>query len=440
MFYFCWNTWHREEKDGDASIFLSIGPISLFCAVLVGLQKTNLDLVFLAMIGMFLCMRGRMRGLVYSLIFLGIGALIKHAFFLDSHGWQLGIETSVAIGLGMTALAADGMHQKEALLLDRVAMQKKTIQNLEEDVEKSRENALQERVALNDRLTSVQKELDENVSELSSLQILNDVLRKTSSSTNQEKEKIAGHVIEKEKQVLALQDLLKQLQQECSVYQQTVQEREFDLNHLQEEMHELTVRQGEESGRVAKYEEDLSAALQAKESAEAKLLQVQAERDRQQATLDRQSQEHFDEQITQKDHAIAVLQEQLQALSQTELLYHQLKKQFEEKNRILHQTRRNLFYVETVFDAMKIDQDRQNENEPDLWETKLISELSNTEEERLALEQENEELHHIVQQAMTQAPSKEIIERLMKEKTKKAKPSAKKKKTSTKEQPKTAKS
>ena len=185
--YFFSSIWHRKENDSDFSIFLAAGPLSVFCSTIVGLQRSaNIDLVFLAMLGMVLCIRGRMRGFLYSMMLLILGALVKHAFFLDFHLWQLGIEATVAVGFALTAAAVDLIHKKETTLIDQASRREKTIRNLEEDLAKARQELLEGQIAFQDRLSEIQKQLDESLSESSSFQILNDVLRKTSAQTNVE--------------------------------------------------------------------------------------------------------------------------------------------------------------------------------------------------------------------------------------------------------------
>ena len=116
-----------QEEEADFSIILAAGPISVFCTLIAGLQQNgNLDLAVLAIAGTVLCMKGRMRGWVYSALFLFAGALVKHAFFIEGHHlWQMGIEASMLIGFAISAAAMDQVRSKEKNLTAQIDSREK---------------------------------------------------------------------------------------------------------------------------------------------------------------------------------------------------------------------------------------------------------------------------------------------------------------------------
>ncbi len=68
------------HEETDFSTFLAAGPISVFCTLIVALQRNgNLDLFVLAIVCTVLCMKGRMRGWVYSALLLAVSALISNS-------------------------------------------------------------------------------------------------------------------------------------------------------------------------------------------------------------------------------------------------------------------------------------------------------------------------------------------------------------------------
>lgn len=97
---------------------------------------------------------------------------------------------------------------------------------------------------------------------------------------------------------------------------------------------------------------------------------------------------HFQEQI-------AYAQERLQTLSQIEPLFNQLKKQFEEKNQILHQTRSEFFKADTELQTLRMERE-QNLLQLNPVPKDLLEELANSEEEIERLEEENKELLELV--------------------------------------------
>ncbi|MBF8262686.1 MAG: hypothetical protein HW387_351 [Parachlamydiales bacterium] len=405
--------WHRKEDESDLSIFLMAGPISVFCSAVVGLQRAaNCDLIVFAMLGMVLCMRGRMRGLVYSLIFFAMGVLIKHLFFIDRHLWQLALEGSMAIGFAMTALAVEMIDKKEKMLLTQIDSAKLTVRNLEEDLEKARQDAIDEQIVLQDRLAAIQKDFEDSQSDASAFQILNDVLRKSSAQSNQEREEIAVKLIEKDQQSRILSSQVEQMKEESHRFSEMIAEREFDLNRLQEQMHDLLSQQNVLNERLAKIEREkldiiaqLDMSEQKRKSAEIANAQPSS------AQLEREIQ-HWAQQVTERDAALMALQEKVKVLSQKEAQFLELKKQFAEKNQVLHQTRAELFRADTALQSIKIE--REN---PSPVEEVLSQQISQLGEELEALEKENKELVELVGSLSVDSPSKspaKIIERLSK--------------------------
>lgn len=381
--------WRRAEES-DGSIFLMAGPVSVFCSAVVGLHRpANGDLIIFAMLGMILCMRWRMRGLIYSLIIFLIEAVAKHVFFFDQHLWQIGLEGSMAIGFAMTAAAVEIIDRKEQMLLVRLDSREKTIRNLEEDLEKVRQSAIDGQITLQDRWTASQKELDESRSETSAFQVLNDVLRKSASRFNQEREETALRLIEKDRQSMALTAQMEKMREESNRFSEMIAEREFDLNRLQEQVHErslhlnrltesLSAAEGEKSSILARLE---VAERKLKESDAAHLASVRLESENR----------HFAQQAAERGAALTALEERLKAMGQKEAQYLELKKQFEEKNQILHQTRAELFRADTALQAINIER----ENAP-FEEMALIRETSTLEDELDALEKENGQLIELV--------------------------------------------
>ncbi|PIS01925.1 MAG: hypothetical protein COT85_07205 [Chlamydiae bacterium CG10_big_fil_rev_8_21_14_0_10_42_34] len=86
-------------------------------------------------------------------------------------------------------------------------------------------------------------------------------------------------------------------------------------------------------------------------------------------------------------------QRKVYELSQIEPLYKQLKKQFEEKNQILHKTRAELFKADTELLRIKMDKEAFD---LDALPKEVEAELSSLCKEALALEEENLELQELV--------------------------------------------
>lgn len=445
-----------EQEETDFSIILAAGPISVFCTLLVGLQRnSNLDLIVLAILGTIFCMKGRMRGWVYSAILLAVSAVVKHAFFIETHHlWQMGIEGSMLAGFAMSAAALDLLHCKETNLFAQIDSKEKTIHHLEEELNKTRQEALDEQISSQNRLSALQKDFDENQSEISSLQILNEVLRKSAAQTNQEREEIAQKFVKNEQQSINLIREIEKLKSEASLSQKKIDEREFELNRLQEQTAERDQAIGLLQEQLQKLKSEAALLqekidergleldrLQSQSQSVAKqtadrdqaigLLQEQLQKLKSEATLSQekmaerelelnrlQSQmQGIAEQLAERDQAILLLQERLQAAAHKEGLYLELRKQFDEKNRVLHQTRAELFQTNTALEAVHLEQEQQKAGETPDIERVLSNELAALEQERHVLEQENEKLFDLVT-LLSKESAVQIMERLKKHKQK----------------------
>ena len=425
-----------DNEEEDLSLFSGAGPVSLFSAILLGAKSgVNPDFIFLGIIGLILCMKLRTRGLVYTLLLLLISSLIKHCFFLERHLWQLGIEFSVAMGFALTAAAAELMRRKDTKLVAKIESQAKTVRNLEEDLGKTRQDALDEQIVLRNRIADLQNESDDFLSEISSLQILNDVLRKTATQTSLEREEIAKKFQESDFRNAALvQEIAKKVQESDfrnAALMQEIDEIKIEsarlqteavfhlskLNQSRSEIQEITAKNSSLLERLALLEKEYSAVLSEKEQMAENL---------QALSKDLKEQEHWINLIAERDQVLKVLQERVQALAHQGARYWELKKQFEEKNQVLHQTRVELFQADTILQGVRLEQERQN-MEPSFGEISLSKDLTALADEEFLLEQENAHLLDLVNLLSSEKPA-ELMERLVEVKPKAKKKSKKKKK------------
>lgn len=301
-----------------------MGPLTLFCASALSPLS-----ILVAIPGFALCSRLRMRGFAYALILLGVTAFIMHGFFTSRHLWQLGLELSLAFSFLVTALSQEESASETETLTSQLEARGLTLRNLEEELQRARETHLGDKTSADAKISSLQTQLEETDKDHASLQILNEVLRKT-AATHIEK------ASELEKNSIDLERKVSLLRQELSLYQQPLPNRD-------ELMRELN------TARVEREQTHLINETLAKLHA-------------------------------QKCQELAELQLP-KGPSQTDLLYHQLRKQFDEKNQILHQTRQELFCRETELEALKMVQEQHIPDFPDFHEEleRLLEENKNLE-------------------------------------------------------------
>lgn len=109
---------------------------------------------------------------------------------------------------------------------------------------------------------------------------------------------------------------------------------------------------------------------------------------------------------------IGFLQEKMQSLAQIEPLFKQLKNQFDEKNKVLHQTRSDLFKADTELKTLHIEKEQSAQFIPE--------EIIQLDEELVRLEEENQELQDLVSVLSGQQIDSDAAKR--KKKVKKAPP------------------
>jgi len=461
------------------------GPISLLLTVSL---PVPFELVLLSAVGLFLSARMQIRGFCYALALLGIGSILEHVFFITDHLWYLGIEGSVACAFFITALASEQGASWLESLHSQMDTRKAALENLEEELAKVQETGQEQQMAFQEKVSTLQKELEEMQTEHSSILMLNEVLRKTTARHVKETDSIATALHDMRRQrellqsdyeacdrelarlknsdalVLQNADLLKELNQARIDKEQThlinetlarlhlkealkAKEADKEAADLQEqlsaahkEVRRIAEPLAEELGlarhQAQSFQFEFEKANEEANRARTQLLklnEIQTERnflrERLEAALNEIS-------LLQAKHPVVVREpeviiqtdpqvveqlkfahEKMLHLSQIEPLFKQLKKQFDEKNQILHETRSVYFKADTELQRLKIEKAALELNPVP---KEVERELENLGEQILALEEENQELQELIC-ILTDTPS-DAAKRKKKLKTPRASP------------------
>lgn len=456
----------RGEEDAiKISFWQILGPISLLCTVALAARSwIPVDLLVLALIGLYLCARWQMRGCVYALISLGIAALVRHAFVSSQHLWELGLEASLGCAFLITALAFEKGSLFIQSLTDQIETRGAALQNTEEDLAKEREAALSTQLSLQEKIDSLQKELEEMQSEHSSLFILNEVLRKTSARHLEENRKVVEELLDAqrflgalkirsealEKEVARLSseeglvrqngDLLKELNAARSQKEQT-----HLINEMLARLHAKESLKAKEAyeqlqasqQEIAQKEEQLALArgemkmlsvhleqtaldLQNARAAQETVVEIQTQNnflrerleaaEREMALLQKRKDPELENQVALLQKEKEELEEKIHALSQIEPLFKQLKKQFEEKNQILHETRSELFKMDTELQNLRIEKGEAALRFNPI-PNEVCEEMEELDGESRQLVEENRELEEIITLLLQKTPSKAAPQR-----------------------------
>ncbi len=445
-----------------------LGPLSLLCTVAIGVKTAiPFDLLFLAAAGLFLSARYRMRGCAYSLILLGVSAVVKHAFITTDHLWELGLEGSLASAFFLIAFAFEqGASSLESLEAE-LETGKKALSNLEEELAKAEERGQEQQLAYQEKVSTLQKELEELETDHSSILILNEVLRKTTARHTQENEALSVRLFEIQRDKGFLKEELISLEEEMARLKNSdpilVENRErikelnqarFDREQMRLMMETLSrlhvkevLKAREADEEAASLADQLAAAKREaqkvaeplvkqietyrkeidtlsfqferanSEANQARTLllhqgQIQAERNFLKERLESAQEEiallqsrrpQVDPQIAEQ---LAFAQEKIGELAQIEPLYKQLKKQFEEKNQVLHQARSDLFKVDTELQRVKIEKAALELNPVP---KEVEQELEALTRQITLLEEENSDLQELV--SLLSDPSNDALKR-----------------------------
>ena len=436
----------RMEKEANvlgpeisaSSLWPILGPLFILCAF--ALAPKNPLILSVGIGGLLLSARWQIRGFFYALILLAFAAIAEHAFLSTRHLWLLGLEASYAIAFFITALCSRDRTSFVQSLSERLEASGSSIRNLEEEFVSLREASTAERIASQEKIGALQKEIEEVQAEQSSLLILNEVLRKGAAREGAEAAAAKEGCLDAERRLVQLRFELegvhKVLERLSNADALAVENREMmaQINALRidkeqarligETLSRLHVKESlkakdaeekiaqisEENERVKR---EFSLVKIESETLSSHLEQISEERERHRLALQKfeeiQTERNYLKERMEKaelelqqrsEHPIHPeewihLQEKVASLSEIEPLYKQLRAQFEEKNEILHQTRAELFRADTQLQALGMEKE-QKELLANPINEEMRRELSSLEEELSYLEQENEELEDLV--------------------------------------------
>ncbi len=355
------------------------GPIGL-CLSLALAAKGSIpfDLCFAGCIGLALSARLRMLGCLYALILMIAAGIFAHSFVESHHFWRLGLEATLACSFFITAFSFETAFLASSALQAQLQAKESSIGNLEEEIALERKQGADGQIASSKKIGELQSNLEELQTEKAMLEILNDVLRKENGSHYAEKQRLEEQRLEEKRAFSQLLLEHEDLQKEIARIKQT------DLS-----LENKSLLQQLNSARVAKEQTHLInetlVRLHAKESIRARELEENL-----QGPIETVKQERDD-----FKRQLGEAEEKIQALADVAVRYRQLQSQFEERNRILHETRKSLFKADTELQTIRIEKEERSLDSGPL-SGEWLAELDCLDAEAATLRKENEDLQAIV--------------------------------------------
>lgn len=354
----------------------------------------------LVLAGFFLSSLFQIRGFCYSLCLLGLFMIIRHLFVSQTPLQELALEGMTAVSFLLIALSFEEKQEETDKNLQTQELLKQRETHLEEELVNTKEMVQQEQILASEKHFELQKELEELQKEHSCILMLNEVLRKTSKE----------HLLKEKEAAEALLDL--ERRQEFLQVEKSSLEKELkrckDEAPLAQENQELMkeINQIRSDREQSLLTQECLLRQHSKEKIERKELLAEID--------DLKAQLRATHQQIQKDLKSEIAKElefaekKMVHLSQIEPLFKQLKKQFEEKKKLLSETRADLFKKETRLQALEIEK-----RDFDLISLpkEFLEELDTYQKQIHLLEEENQQLRKILRSALFPFHQRQIISR-----------------------------
>lgn len=416
---------HNANKESSrtmkkAILWSMIGPftqLATFFVALISDQPGLKPLLLSALLGLLLCLQFRKIGVWLSICTTLLVVFLTMPYELID--LKLGSIGFVIATLINTVIVHFSLKEVQYLLnrllkqamtyRDSYFLLKERLQEVQEEFENDRSEIYEklalkqeEAMKLRSKIRAVERDLERNQERVQELKV------------SMAKEPQGSHA---EKETQKLLDLLmhekKELEANVILFSEKLKEQETlnaALNKDYETLVDNLVNQGHET---VKLEEQLAELVEVVSQEKNKLMEV--EKDKQELLLQKQDlveqiielqnkTEAIDKELASNQLAQMVQQPSVDEFFVKDLnlkfkhvdaLYKQLKAQFDEKNKVLEETRRDLFTKENSLLSIQLKQDSKLKEE-DIYIAKLEKDLAQMEDENIKLELENKNLETIV--------------------------------------------
>ncbi len=384
-----------EKLENNLKFWVLLGPYLLFLSI----SLATFDLAIFTAVALFFCYRFKFKGLI-----LALAALVTYGFYTqvnleNNHLWNLGLQISIALGLIISTFGFDEIKNYLSLL---DGSKNQDFCNLQKQLKEKQEQLEATCKNLEENLIILKGELNKKSQKLLQISAENENLKKDLQDNIHRKDYLLNELDNKVKEIDELHIKQDELYEKISFLKDEEFLHEKNKNY-QKEIEEL-----KSLNEVYKKEKDiiLKELDEKKQKIEKLLSQISQSADI----------KDFESIIKQKEEEISNLKEKLNNLpnikntvvnseqmnenkakdfNSLNSLYVQLKNQFEEKQQILHKTRRELFQVKEKLTAY---QKEHNKDFEDLTENEkmILSDLDQTIEDLQKYKNENEALEEMV--------------------------------------------
>lgn len=372
-----------DQKEINIPLWITIGPFFLMVSLVLStfFGPPNPYLFFIAIFGPILCLRFSMKGLFTCLTLLLCISIISHLERNEIHFWKLGLEISFALGLTITAFSLDfisSLIDEEKKSISTFQIEKLAI---EEKYLQKKEQFDRYRVDTNAEFNKLEEDLEKIKIDCVAFQQLVNLLKSNEIQTLSVQRKLLDEKIQRDHEII-------RLNYEVEDFKEKNQTLLDSLNDLRcQAFQQETIARSDLL--FSQRKETLSSAYQMK---------IQAQELEYETLFHKLigCQKEVDELVLQLEKTSVPTQE---ILCKEDLhiknLYLQLKKQFNDKSDLLHQTRKELFYLNEKFlgqENQSLELKHQLPEESRL----LIKDFCALEQEKALIEKENKALQEMI--------------------------------------------
>ncbi len=446
-----------EEKPLKWSIFFFIGPLFLLLSLFLISQdfSSHYESWIVIFFGLFFLVRFIKYGIWLSLSLLFFASSVKH-LFLSHHYWQLGLEITIALGFFITYACFSRFGLYYQGLEKKCTENEKNFLLLKTEKDAKEETILKEKEELIQLLDFSKKQALEKEEKCSSLLDFTQTLRLTIEKYTLQNEELLqktfslqkqirtlmvdNNILLEEKEALKDQEILKKDQEKLLQQLNSIRVEKYQTQLINETLARLlskeTLKLKESAESIAKlsdekrtcensvlplqreiaeksttlqelqmkYEEQNQnlAQLQQnmqKNEAEIELLTEEKNAGRTQLLMEinaaKKELQHTLQKLEEKNSLMKVYEKQFLQNRNAESSYVELRKQFEEKCKVLHETRLQLFQMETNF--LTLQKDLENESLLESEECKgMIHFIHQLIEENTFMQEEHQQLIELV--------------------------------------------
>lgn len=402
------------EQDNEAEAFhvwQILGPI--FIIATFALADNSALLISGGLLGLYCAARSKKNQALLSVVAF---SLIQQLLLDDHHLWFLGLEFSLGCAVFITALSFESDAQFVGSLVTQADAHAASLQNIEEELSKERESAQAQQITLQERIDQLQKELEEVQAEESTLCVLNEVLRKTAVRNAEEKVVLEEKSLNQQRRVAALQaDLIKvEKELERLSHPESLAEQnrhlinELNAARYQKEQTQLInetlvrlhAKESMKSKETAGLQQMLDQVMKEKDELRTSLEKMETIWTEKRAIEDRlnaanEEMERLKAVAESKEEAARKEVEWIKASTERAPVLAQLRRQFEEKNKILHETRVALFKTDSELQTIRLEKE-QLMLQVGVIPKEVLRDLERLESETSLLKEENGQLEEIV--------------------------------------------